>query len=105
MKTIEERANGAWNEAKNEAMTSTENTFSKGFIAGAKSEHEELTRWNSPECPPDNKRQVLLKVKTSFVGKIYYKIGSFINGDYYESYSGRPLRPECLGWREIHEQA
>lgn len=74
-----------------------------GFVAGAKSEHEELTRWNSPGFPPEDDRQVLLKVKTVFIGKIYYKVGSFINGDYCESSSGRSLKAECLGWRDIHE--
>ena len=70
---------------------------------GEEDENSLLTEWHDPECPPDNKRQVLLKVKTSFIDKIYYKVGSFIDGDYCESYSGRPLKTECLGWREIHE--
>lgn len=111
MKTIEERALEQYPENwRNVTIAGTmEHAFDdnasyrEGFINGAKSEHEELTKWNSPECPPDNRRQVLLKVKTSFIGKFYYKVGSFIGGDYCESYSGRPLKTECLGWREIHE--
>lgn len=99
MRTIEERAKEYVKRVYDGGYTDVE----IGFIRGAQSEHKELTRWNSLECPPDNRRQVLLKVKTSFIGKIYYKVGSFIDGDYCESYSGRSLKTECLGWREIHE--
>lgn len=113
MKTIEERARkyveplyGIEHYSKSDEFYS--NFFDgdeiySAFCDGAESEHEELTRWNSPDNAPDNDRQILLKVKTNFVGKVYYKIGSFIDGDYCESHSGKPLRVELLGWREIYE--
>lgn len=73
-----------------------------GYIAGAKEEHEYLTRWNSPDELPaldedGNARFVLMK---------------FTGGDYavgfYNHYQGN-WSDECdnnvsiLGWREIHE--
>lgn len=102
-KTIEERAKEYMEQVYVEGNEIYESELHTAFCDGANSEHEELTRWNSPDCPPDNDRQILLKVKTDFSGKIYYKVGSFINGDYCESYSGRPLRTKHIGWREIHE--
>lgn len=102
MKTIEERAKDAWNDAKNKAMTSTENIFSNGFIAGAQSEHEELTRWNSPECPPEEDKTVIVKYLNR--GVELYSIG------YYDKKYGWSAQDEVgfnkdniLGWREIHK--
>lgn len=111
MKSIEERAYDRY--TNDECYRDCENCTDRelcleaddvwAFIEGARSEHQELTKWNSPDNPPNNRGQVLLKVKTDFTNKIYYKIGNFIQGNYCESYSGMPLKTNCLGWREIHE--
>lgn len=80
-----------------EAMRFVENAYKDG----AKDEHEELTKWNNPECPPDSKRPILLKIRIGSSKKIYYRVGHFVDGDY--TYPGRVLRTEYLGWREIYE--
>ena len=65
------------------------------FSLGAKSEHEELTRWNSPECPPEDHREILVKVKNGYnIASYNPDKGYCIKGGFYA---------EILGWREIHE--
>lgn len=79
----------------------------EAFIAGAKSEHEELTRWNSPECPPMHENEVLMNVKTA--PDIYnYIVGCFRRYTTHAEWE-TPVwfidfdKDEILGWREIHE--
>ena len=55
MKTIEERAKAY------AAKCHGQNT-EWGFIAGAQSEREELTRWNDPNKPPTDEMRVIVKV-------------------------------------------
>lgn len=103
MKTIEQRAKeyeeslGYYNCMKQFPQ--------EAFIAGAKSEHEELTRWNSPECPPDNDRDVLLKIKHDIElcpEYFMYRVG-FYDGKLYRIANERDTTIEVIGWREIHE--
>lgn len=64
MKTIEERAKEYIKEGGSIGFPLEDNYFfEEAFTAGAKSEHEQLTRWNSPECPPEQRKVVLLKYK------------------------------------------
>lgn len=109
MKTIEERAYSHY--ASDECCRDCENCEDRvncfdadyvwAFIAGARSEYNELTRWNSPDCPPEDRRPVLLKMTNAVNGLIRYAVASYI--------AGRFLCPEMLpkneilGWREIHE--
>lgn len=75
------------------------------FIDGANSEHEELTRWNSPDCPPDNNKDVLLKIKSSnryCPDSYYFEVGFYSGKRYYIS-SSRQITIEVLGWRKIQE--
>lgn len=71
------------------------------FIAGAESEHKELTKWNSPDNPPDNAREVLIKVVMGYSVARYRDESSLEKGWYVEG----NLYTESLviGWREIHE--
>lgn len=70
MKTIQERADEyasrAWsalNEEFNEDHTIFENIVSAAFVAGAKSELEELTRWQCPKKQlPETDKEVLVTV-------------------------------------------
>lgn len=69
MKTIQERADEyasrAWsalNEEFNEDHTTFENIVSAAFVAGAKSEMEDLARWRCPKKElPDYYHTVLIK--------------------------------------------
>ena len=70
MKTIEERArmymNRAWSALDgdfNEDHVTFENIVGDAFIAGAKSERKELTRWRDPNVElPETDVEVLVKV-------------------------------------------
>lgn len=73
------------------------------FSLGAKSEHDELTRWNSPDCPPEDDRAVLLKIKDTryFPDNHYFAVGFYDEG--YCTTSAVHAEIEVVGWREIHE--
>lgn len=110
MKTIEERAYSLY--ASDECCRDCENCEDRvncfdadyvwAFIAGAKSEHEELTKWNSPECPPEDDKLVIVKYRSR--GFELYSIG-----DYDKNYGWstqdevRFNKDNIIGWREIHE--
>lgn len=107
MKTIEERYKSYIGTVGAECFQPKNigNTMQNTFIAGAKSEHEELTRWNSPECPPDNDRDVLLKIKSDtrlFPDTNYFAVG-FYSGVSFHISVARWATIDVLGWREIHE--
>lgn len=64
MKTIEERAQEAWigYEYRDGNYWRNRGCFKNGFIAGAKSEREELLRWRDPKKElPDYYHTVLIK--------------------------------------------
>lgn len=95
MKTIEERAD-IYEEISG-CYGCQLGQVKEAFIAGAKSEHEELTKWNSPECPPEHSNTVL--VKTPHGDTFYYSLGNYYQGQWHIS----AIHNEILGWREIHE--
>lgn len=95
MKTIRERAQERYPE---EEPLSPKR---RGFFAGANSEHDELTRWNSPDRPPKDRRPVLLKMINEVNGLICYAVASYIEGRFL--YPEMLPKNKILGWREIHE--
>lgn len=98
MKTIKERAV----EYANITFEKGVNSPFKDFVAGAKSEHEELTKWNSPECPPEDDKVVIVKYRSG--GFELYSVG-----DYDKKYGWSTQdevgfnKDDIIGWREIHE--
>lgn len=94
MKTIEERAKEYVKRVYDGNYTDVE----LGFIRGAQSEHEELTRWNSPECEPKINTPILLKMESPRKD-IIYRTGFFICG--YVPYDDDVYRYKVVGWREI----
>lgn len=108
MKSIEQRANETFPEKwRNVTIGGTmehafdDNEFYReGFIEGAKSEHEELTRWNSPECEPKVNTPILLKMEGPRKD-IIYRTGYFIVD--YVANDRTVYFYKVIGWREIHE--
>lgn len=76
----------------------------QAYLAGAKSEREELIRWHDPkeELPKDN-RDVL--VKTSLCARYciaFYKANGARNYHWHEN--NGPIDDDMvIGWRPIHE--
>lgn len=74
------------------------------YIAGAKSEREELTRWHDPKADlPQRNVDVLVKLRDTYRGnKIHYSVG-YING---ACWFGDSIgaTDDVIGWREIHEE-
>lgn len=71
----------------------------QAYLAGAKSEREELTRWHDSKCPPVHRKPVLIKGVTPsgrkcLVVGVFYKSGLQTNTYY---------KVDPIGWREIHE--
>lgn len=111
MKTIEERAK-EYAERMCEIISNEDfNHVREDFSNGAKSEHEELTRWNSPEeYLPAPRRVVLLKLQNPHYFNIEkYAIGCRTLSDEWDVsddkielslYEGTL---KVVGWREIHE--
>lgn len=100
MRTIEERAKEY--AAKCHGSQNTE----WGFIAGAESEHEELTRWHNPkEELPNDGHEVLCMIHKKYNTYIVLK---YYQGQWWQQapvtaggwcgYAG-----EIIAWREIHE--
>lgn len=99
MKTIEERADefAGGPLDPNEHLVIT--LQRRAFCNGARSEHEELTRWNSPyEHPAPNEdgnaRSVLMKFPDGDYGIGFYH-------DYWSDECDNNV--SIIGWREIHE--
>lgn len=98
MKTIEERAD-IYEEISG-CYGCQLGQVKEAFIAGAKSEHEELTRWNSPKCPPEEDKAVIVKYLDS--GFELYSIG-----DYDKKYGWSAQdevgfnKDNIIGWMEI----
>lgn len=108
MKTIEERAYSRY--ASDECCRDCENCAFRpdcldvdyvwAFIDGAYSEHEELTRWNSPKNLPKNGQWILIKAVNDNSGNMYYDTSKFYP-EYFNDIE--ESRHTLLGWREIHE--
>lgn len=105
MKTIEERAEYYAETVGRDRYQGDGDASYDDFVAGAKSEHEELTRWNSPECPPDNDRDVLLKIRNAdkiLPETCFFAVG-FYSGTKFHISLVRHIPIDVVGWREIHE--
>lgn len=90
MKSLDERANeyaNSWGIERPKIYAA--------FEKGAKSERDELLKWNNPKCPPEDYREILVKVKNG------YNIASYNQGKGYCIKGG--FYTEIIGWREIHE--
>lgn len=96
MKSIKERAKEYVKRVYDSDYTDVE----LGFIRGAQSEHEELTRWNSPEILPDANQWIIVKVVNENNGVLYYDTTKFYSKYFNELEESRHT---LLGWREIHE--
>ena len=75
-------------------------TDKAAFVAGAESEHEELTRWNDPKEPPQDDRSVLLKLRVPTTNDIRYIVGHYNENKWVGFLIGLD---KIIGWREIHE--
>ncbi len=98
MKTIEERAK-AYEEILGFGYRERMSQFpSDAFIAGARSEHEELTRWHDPEKElPEPMKDVLVKCSSDTYAVDFYV-------PELECFFGESATyMEVVGWREIHE--
>lgn len=79
-----------------------------GFLAGAKSEREELLRWRDPkEELPEEFQTVLVKTDVDINIGFYYGHGEFSVGDMGNGLVDRKDEYEdsylILGWRPINE--
>lgn len=115
MKTIEERATDyACDDGVMPDSYDCESCFNiygkctrDAYIAGANSEHKELTRWHDPTVElPEDAKTVLVKYVVPGESSTYYTTGFYLNG-------GRVMPSGwmtavkvisgVIGWREIHE--
>ncbi len=100
MKTIEERAK-AYEEILGFGYRERMSQFpSDAFIAGAQSEHEELTRWHDPIDHPEEGVEVLCKYK-SCSGRLHYITAWY--SKFHKGYMNDGYIRPILGWREIHK--
>lgn len=102
MKTIEERAK-EWIDSLGAGLVHPYNrqAMIDAYIAGAKAQYEELTRWHDPKEPPEPGRVVLVKRNPSSI--IPYDLGHINNYGNWVDWCGSPIDDKILGWREIHE--
>lgn len=111
MKTIEERAakyacdDGVMPDSPE--CESCFNIYGKctrdAYIAGAKAEHKELTRWHDPkEELPKKHHRVLLKVRKNSYA--FIEVGTLQATDDGVRFIFSDCNDcEVIGWREIHE--
>lgn len=102
MKSIEERARDYVKSEGGIGLHPDDHDFIEdAFVAGAKSEHEELTKWNNPREFPNHDDQVLGKLKVGGY-KLIRKDSN--QGVFIDLKTYLIILPEDLiGWREIHE--
>lgn len=97
MKSIEERADEyADNRGGVNALL-----IKESFEDGAKSEHEELTKWNSPDDIPDTNKIVLIKLNDTpqyIFGYYNHQYECWVNWS-----TEFFIKNSFVGWREIHE--
>ena len=108
MKTIKERAV----EYANTTFESGVNSPFKDFVAGAKSEHEELTRWHDPKTEhPYLDSTVLIKYEATSDSTVVlyqttrYLVMPFV-GPRFEFETDSRIKSglfKIVGWRYIHE--
>ena len=115
MKTIEERAEkyGHWADQifnrwdKPEEHIPFKEQIKRAFIAGAESQHAELTRWHNPFVKDMPKGNVLVKyIAVGRPNEPYYTVGrrepSGVWSCENELATSHP-RFEIVGWHPIHE--
>lgn len=74
------------------------------FIAGAESEHEELTSWHNPDKElPDTIRNVLVKTTSCLQYRIAFYMTNAKSNSHWFGENEFIDDDEVLGWREIHE--
>lgn len=98
MKSIEERAKEYIQDIYGGPFTDVE----IGFIRGAQSEHEELTRWNEnlDEVPDGCNQWCIVKIQDKD-GFISYTVALALWGKF--SMPDLMNGEKIIGWREIHE--
>ncbi|WP_418453419.1 hypothetical protein [Alistipes putredinis] len=105
MKTIEERAK-EWIDSLGAGLVHPYNrqAMIDAYIAGAKAQYEELTRWHDPkEVIYEPNHIVLTKWKYKDGSGEIISIGGF-NGEEWDAHSIMyPELFEIIGWREIHK--
>lgn len=109
MKTIEERAK-EWVDSPEAAVHPyNRRGMIDAYIAGAKAQYYEMTRWHDPkeELPEYVK---VVEVKYKAFGKtmmaVAWRLGCLDNGEdaWYIDGTNRGIDPETIiGWREIYE--
>lgn len=105
MKTIEERAK-EWIDSLGAGLVHPYNrqAMIDAYIAGAKAQYEELTRWHDPkEERPKPNHIVLTKWKYKDGSGEIISVGGF-NGEEWDAHAiVYPELFDVIGWREIHE--
>ena len=110
MKTIEERAK-EWIDSLGAGLVHPYNrqAMIDAYIAGAKAQYEELTRWHDPkEELPEYIKVVEVKYKAfnKIMMAIAFRLGDLWSGKnkwYIDRTSVHIDHENILGWREIHE--
>lgn len=102
MITIEERAKEYAERICETIPHEDFNHIREDFANGARSEHALLTEWHDPNEPPNNDREVLLKIQTE--DSIFYIVGFYDKTGWNSPVPYAVEYPEyIIGWREIHE--
>ena len=104
MKSIEERAAEYVHPIRMQGKHPEADATYNGFIAGARLEHKELTRWNKPNVLPD--KDMVCLGKTKYYNEEIYEL--LIYKSEQKMFISRqtfiPIMPhKLIGWREIHE--
>lgn len=109
METIEERAREWVDSPEAAAHPYNRRGMIDAYIAGAKAQYEELTRWHDPKDDLPEYVEVV-EVKYKAFGKIMmavaWRLGCLDSCEdaWYIDGTNRRIDPEAIiGWREIHE--
>ena len=76
------------------------------YIAGAKAQYEELTRWHNPFLKDMPKGNVLVKyIAVGCPNEPYYTVGRREPSGWWDCENELAISPrfEIVGWQEIHE--
>jgi hypothetical protein len=105
MKTIEERAK-EWIDSLGAGLVHPYNrqAMIDAYIAGAKAQYEELTRWHDPkENMPEPNHDVLTKWRWKDGSGEIISVGGFNGKEWGAHAIVYPELFDVIGWREIHE--
>lgn len=100
MRSIEERADEYIGHSSDYDENVTISMSRCGFRAGAKSEHDELTKWHSDDEIPEKEKWILMKVK-DYDGLIFYVSVKCYGGEFLLQ---KELGRTILGWRYIVDE-